>query len=538
MGDDLDDSQNRVDAAGVKAQIISGEFSSVIARQKSGSNLEIGELLIAESGSSKILMQVTDLMYGSQLSQQSIELVSGLSLEENSDLEFANSEIRSYSLAKLKSLLSISSSTSSCKSLPKFLSNLRAITEEDLDFITTPKDPLFIGSLRSGSSTLHIPISLPGNEVLSHHILISASTGKGKSNLASVMLWNLIDKSWCGILVLDPHDEYYGRNKKGMKDHPSKKAVYYTPKNPPPGTRTLKINLKNIKPYHFNGAADWSDPQREALNAYQRKYGDRWIEALLLHQESGVTENKDSSVVFNEATIAVVKRRLLYLLNLAVSGQKIYSNGIFDVDAGTTTISDMVGDLEKGKMVIIDTSSFSGNIEILVGSLIATEVFNRYRNYKVSGELDAKPTISILLEEAPRVLGKEVLEKGTNIFSTIAREGRKFKVGLTAITQLPSLIPKSILANMNTKIIMGMELSVERKALIESASQDISDDERNIASLDKGEALITSTFARFATPVKVPFFNDVVNTTLLEESRVKISSVNERAPLKYEGLGL
>ena len=71
--------------------------------------------------------------------------------------------------------------------------------------------------------------------------------------------------------------------------------------------------------------------------------------------------------------------------------------------------------------------------------------------------------ISIILEEAPRVLGKEVLEKGPNIFSTIAREGRKFRVGLIAITQLPSLIPREILANMNTKIILYNEHFIHTK---------------------------------------------------------------------------
>ncbi|MDP7180782.1 MAG: ATP-binding protein, partial [Candidatus Woesearchaeota archaeon] len=108
-----------------------------------------------------------------------------------------------------------------------------------------------------------------------------------------------------------------------------------------------------------------------------------------------------------------------------------------------------------------------------------------------------------------------------NIFSTIAREGRKFKVGLTAITQLPSLIPRQILANMNTKIILGIEMKPERQAIIDSASQDLSDDDRNIASLDVGEALITSNFSRFAMPISIPFFEDVVRESKKGEESVK-----------------
>ena len=79
--------------------------------------------------------------------------------------------------------------------------------------------------------------------------------------------------------------------------------------------------------------------------------------------------------------------------------------------------------------------------------MILHEVFNNYKRYKLEGTLDQKPVISIIVEEAPRVLSQDVLKSaGGNIFSTIAREGRKFKVGLTAITQLTSIIPKTVLS--------------------------------------------------------------------------------------------
>ena len=137
-------------------------------------------------------------------------------------------------------------------------------------------------------------------------------------------------------------------------------------------------------------------------------------------------------------------------------------------------------------------------------------VVNKYKYYKMGGSLNEKPVISVVLEEAPRVLGKDALERGNNIFSTIAREGRKFKVGLIAITQLPSLIPKDVLANLNTKVILGIEMKLERQAIIEGAAQDLSEDSRTIASLDKGEAIITSTFSSFAVPIKIPDFNETI----------------------------
>jgi DNA helicase HerA-like ATPase len=481
----------------MKGQIISGEFGKILAREKSDQKLELGELVITDTKDGKILLQVFDLMFGSQISRQNLELISGLSLEENTDMEFLDKELRNYNLALLKSLIIIKENSAKIsKSLPNFFSPIREVKEDDLKFLTKPKNPLFIGKLRSGSKVLDVNIYLDGAKAFSHHILIPATTGKGKSNLMSTMLWDCMDKDYCGILVLDPHDEYYER----LKNHPLKdNLTYYTPKDAPLGTKTLKINLELIRPSHFNGVVEWSPAQKEALSAFHNSYGKKWIESIILNKP---VEG------FGEATIAVVKRRILRLLDLDFVNDQLFCNGVFQLIAGETTVADICTELQDSKTVIIDTSGFSGAIEILIGSLITTEVFNKYRSYKTKNSLKDKPVISVVLEEAPRVLGKEVLEKGPNIFSTIAREGRKFRVGLTAITQLPSLIPREILANMNTKIILGVEMKPERQAIIESAAQDLSEDDRNIASLDIGEAIISSNFARFATPIKIPFFEE------------------------------
>jgi len=253
------------------------------------------------------------------------------------------------------------------------------------------------------------------------------------------------------------------------------------------------------------------------MNAYYKKYGTEWISAAILE--------KPINMDFHEGTISVLKRRLLALLDLDFDGTQVFCNGMYDLSSGKTTIKDICTHLENSSTVIIDTSSVSGSQEILIGSLVSTEIFNRYKRYKIDGNLDDKPVISVILEEAPRVLGKDILERGSNIFSTIAREGRKFKVGLFAITQLPSLIPRQILANMNTKIILGIEMGPERQAIIDSAAQDLSTDSQNIASLDIGEAIVTSNFTKFATPIKIPFFDGMVKETIKNNTKKSFSGV-------------
>ncbi|MFC1647999.1 ATP-binding protein [Nanoarchaeota archaeon] len=500
----------------MKGQVISGRFGEIKVRQKAGQEIELGELLVSDSKEGKIIMQVYDLVYGSQISEQNLELISGMKLEEGTDMDFMDPELRNYTIAYLKNLITVQGDKAgSSKALPEFFSTVRSVKEDDLKFITQPKCPLYLGSLRSGTKELNVKLYLPGDQVLSHHILITGTTGKGKSVLMSNLIWDVTTQDYAAMLVLDPHDEYYGRNKLGLKDHPGK-VIYYTSQNAPPGTRTLKINLKQLRPEHF-GFLGLSQPQNQALNVFFREYGKDWIEAIILE--------KPIKLDFHEATTAVLKRRMTTLLDLDFQDNQLFCNSIFDIKAGETTISDIVKELEDAKTVIIDTSNFSGQVELLVGSLITTELFRKYKHYKMTGELKGKPVINIVLEEAPRVLGKDVLETGSNIFSTLAREGRKFKVGLTAITQLPSLIPREILANINTKIILGTEMNTERRAIIESASQDLSSDDRNIASLDKGEAIVSSNFARFALPVKIPFFD-------AEVKKLKADKVKK----KYEGV--
>ena len=57
----------------MKGQVISGEYGKLVAREKSDQKLELGELVVADTKEGKILLQVFDLLFGSQISQQNLE---------------------------------------------------------------------------------------------------------------------------------------------------------------------------------------------------------------------------------------------------------------------------------------------------------------------------------------------------------------------------------------------------------------------------------------------------------------------------------
>ena len=91
-------------------------------------------------------------------------------------------------------------------------------------------------------------------------------------------------------------------------------------------------------------------------------------------------------------------------------------------------------------------------------------------------------------------------------FESIAREGRKFGVGLCAVTQQPKLIDKQLLSQFNTLVILGLADRNDRTRLEESAKQDLSSLDVEIQTLEKGEAIISTLNIPFPVPARIHLY--------------------------------
>ena len=89
------------------------------------------------------------------------------------------------------------------------------------------------------------------------------------------------------------------------------------------------------------------------------------------------------------------------------------------------------------------------------------------------------------------------------VFPRVAREGRKFKVGLCAVSQQPKLIDDELLSQFNTFFILGLADEKDRNILRSSSKQDVSDLGPEIQTLMPGEAIVTSIEAPFALPARL-----------------------------------
>ena len=238
---------------------------------------------------------------------------------------------------------------------------------------------------------------------------------------------------------------------------------------------------------------EYADPQKEFMHALRSHHGDDWLVHVADVSAESLYDEFDEH--YHEGTIRVVKRRV----------DRLMSSGRVSRDATISMTRAVVQALHEAKVVLVDTSSMPEMEELLVSTVLARAVFDNHQHaYEDTEEFAALPSVLVTMEEAQRVLDKS---KGT-VFSRIAREGRKFKVGLCAISQQPKLIDNQVISQFNTLFILGLADKRDREILRDASKQDIAELENEIQSLMVGEALVTSPFVPFALPLSVHKFED------------------------------
>ena len=128
-----------------------------------------------------------------------------------------------------------------------------------------------------------------------------------------------------------------------------------------------------------------------------------------------------------------------------------------------------------GQVVLVDVSGLGSTEEVLVASFLARRVLEEWQGAYLDDpdRHERMPVVALALEEAQRVLPGSK-DRESNVFPRLAREGRKFNVGLCAVTQQPKLLDGELLSQFNTFFVLGLADEKDRTILRSSAKQDIS----------------------------------------------------------------
>lgn len=124
-----------------------------------------------------------------------------------------------------------------------------------------------------------------------------------------------------------------------------------------------------------------------------------------------------------------------------------------DLTPSSLDLGGLVSKLDEGAVVVLDVSK----LPLSLGDMVVISVLRRlFEERMLAGVEEArkKPVVAVVSEEAPLYLSPERVSSPYNIFARLAREGRKFGIGLIALSQIATMIEKQILANFNTLIAL------------------------------------------------------------------------------------
>jgi DNA helicase HerA-like ATPase len=523
--------------AGLRGRLYGRNVLEATFRAAPDEDLFIGELLVGvdEATDRRYLFRVVNVTYGTEHREPGwAERVAGTLLADDERGEpgahpLYEAASRTYRIAECSCLGYLAPAAPGSgarkafrkpKSLPTQFSAVVAPTAEDFAFLAERMGDLPVGRLRSGETVVDFPVGIPGSS-LATHVGIFATTGMGKSNLLQVLAAGVLRANGrYALLLVDPH----GEHREALSRHPwapERLAVYSN--RPLPQASALKVSLGELSVDDLRTAYDWSRPQEEALHELERHYGQEglgWLVHFAAVEDLPGFRDVEVSSRIALNTLQVVQRRARRICRLRC----------VSTDPAVSTGSRIVDDLLGGRVVVVDVSGLGSTEEVLVASFLARRIIETWQSaYLDDPDRHRRlPVVCVALEEAQRVLAAN-RDNESNVFPRIAREGRKFGVGLCAVSQQPKLLDDELLSQFNTYFILGLADERDRNILRSSAKQDISAQGAEIQTLMPGECLIVNLAAPFAVPALVDLYSEVARSAPAPPTQRKAAPANVSA---------
>lgn len=141
---------------------------------------------------------------------------------------------------------------------------------------------------------------------------------------------------------------------------------------------------------------------------------------------------------------------------------------------------------------ILDFSGVPETASELAIGVILTLIFEAAIRSPKSGDgIGRSRPVLIVLEEAHRYLGDSAIAMARRAANRIAREGRKYGVGLMLVTQRPSELPDTALAQSGTLIALRLSNSADQAKIRAALPDSVSGLAAVLPALRTGEAIVT-----------------------------------------------
>lgn len=403
----------------------------------------------------------------------------------------------------------------------------------------TPKSELRFIYGRGIGSVIHLgehvgsggaPCFADMNELLGKHTAVLGSTGAGKSGAVAAIIHSVLARggeagyaSWKPrIVILDPHNEYGAA-------FPAHSRL-----SPDDGTLSLPYWLLNfqetvallIGKTEFVATSQANivksalmDARNEGATALGLEVGAITVDSPVPYKlgtlRAKIEADKPPQISKQDSHIAILQKldvleadaRLSFLMANWAGGAQ---------DPFPTIVAQLMGDGPQPR--VIDISGVPNEVAGVCSAVIARTLFN-LKVWQTSEERASDPVL-LVCEEAHQYVpnrGEAQYEAAQEAIRRIAKEGRKYGVGLLLVSQRPSEVEATVLSQCNSWVVLRVTNDADRehvKAILPDSMAGLT---KMLSGLRRQEAIFVGQAAmlpsrimiRDLLPEQLPKSNDI-----------------------------
>ena len=437
---------------------------------------QVGQYVTIEYDGKKVLGMVENLVRGNDALNvdindfKAIQKISRIGVEDN------------YIRGKVKILGDVNDNLKLPRTPALPGTEIKLADADVLKEIFEVTNPIRLGALVNQKE---VEVNVDANPILSRHLAILAMTGAGKSNTVSVLIDQLLAYN-VPVFVFDMHGEYKGA------EFPNGNVNVIRP----------KINPKYMTFYEIKKLVNIPS------NGYiQERHFRRAFKKAKKQIEDGVAhENNFLQLIYDILEIDSLEegsdKQIVDVMNKIDDSMDRYSN-LLDQYTGNILTS-----IKKAHVNVLDLSQVDESVASVLVSHILRNSLQRSKNAANSGNKQGLLDNSVfyILEEAHILAPNKRDSDSKRWIQRVAREGRKFGLGLCLVSQSPKTVDHDALSQMNNMIILRL-VEPEDQRHVQSASESLSQDLINqLSSLNVGEAIVLGLMTKVPTLVKIDKF--------------------------------
>ncbi|MBE6497380.1 MAG: ATP-binding protein [Methanobrevibacter sp.] len=437
---------------------------------------KVGEYVTIEYDGKQVLGMIENLIRGNDALNvdindfKAIQKISKIGVDEN------------YIRGKVKILGDVNDNLKLPRTPVLPGTEIRLADKDILKEIFKVRNPLKLGTLVNQSD---VEVNVDANPILSRHLAILAMTGAGKSNTVSVLIDQLLSYS-VPVFVFDMHGEY-------------KNATF-------PNGNVNVINPK-INPHYM----EFHEIKRLVnipSNGYiqERHFRRAFKEAKTMLSDGRASSNNFLQIMYDilyeKSLEEGSDKQIVDVMNKIDDSMDRYSK-LFDKNA-----SNILSNIKAGYVNVLDLSQVDEFVASVLVSHILRNSLQRSKNAAHSDDKKAllDNSVFFILEEAHILAPNKRESDSKRWIQRVAREGRKFGLGLCLVSQSPKTVDHDALSQMNNMIILRL-VEPEDQRHVQSASESLSQDLVNqLPSLNVGEAIVLGLMSKVPTLVKIDEF--------------------------------